>query len=521
MSRLWLLLSLAAPTAAFAAPGDLTLEVSPLVVGAQAEVTISGARPNAPVRLFWSDAVQTGGFCPPLLGGDCMDLSPPLSRLAVLQANGNGVARAVFPFPAVPPTFDTVALQAGYLLPGGGVDTSNALQVTLHQADSDLDGDGLLALDEVQVHGTDPDLADSDGGGTDDGIELAGGTDPADSADDAGIQAVVVRGMSLYESPVPGGNSFACASCHALEEPAADGLRRPGHPIGDAVARSTWKNGQLTEVRDAVNSCRDEWMNAPDWSPADPDWMALRTFLEANAPATAPDLSYTIVPAPQTLTGGDVGAGEALFNGSCSVCHGEDGAGTQQAPPVVGFGLDAGYVAQRIRTSGRVGSGVYTGLTGGIMPFWSEDRLSDDEVRDLVAYLGVTGTPTPGDTGMDTDVDTDIGPTGCSTTHARVGQTATFTNFFHGIAGQVEIVDDCTAEITNFFYDGRGITVEVYGRRNGVFDLSMSGELVRPQPYTGETIYATLPQGQTWDDVDALSIWCVRVGIDFGSAILP
>jgi len=71
----------------------------------------------------------------------------------------------------------------------------------------DSDGDGLLDVNELGIHGTDPDLADTDGdrledgeevlllgtdplladtdgGGVDDGTEVAAGTDPLDASDD-------------------------------------------------------------------------------------------------------------------------------------------------------------------------------------------------------------------------------------------------------------------------------------------------------------------------------------------------
>src|SRR5690606_22721219 len=140
--------------------------------------------------------------------------------------------------------------------------------------------------------------------------------------------------------------TFACATCHALSEPADDGLRRAGHPIGDATARPTYKNGERREMRGAVNSCLTEWMNAAPWTAEDERWIALSGFLEGLAPDEgAEDLSFEIVapPSAAVLTSGDPVAGRATFNATCSVCHAQDGGGSLLAPPIAGFGLDPEY----------------------------------------------------------------------------------------------------------------------------------------------------------------------------------
>src|SRR5690349_3921062 len=82
-------------------------------------------------------------------------------------------------------------------------------------------------------------------------------------------------GRAMYEAPLSDGNSFACATCHALAEPTADGLRRPGHPLGDATRRRTWKNGKAPTFLAAVNSCLEEWMGSAPWEGTEPRFVAL------------------------------------------------------------------------------------------------------------------------------------------------------------------------------------------------------------------------------------------------------
>ncbi len=358
-------------------------------------------------------------------------------------------------------------------------------------------------------------------------------------------------GEAIYRGTVEDGNSWACATCHALEEPAAD-FRRPAHPLGDAAARPSYKNGQVAEMRDAVNSCLTEWMNAEPWTAQDPRWLELEVFLEELAPATAPALQFSIVDPPADLGGGDATVGREMFDASCAVCHAAGGEGSSLAPPIAGLGLDPAYIAERVRHSGRGDSEVYDGLSGGIMPFWAADRLSDSELRDIIAFVsesvstaddGVAddGNTQPGDTqGSNTDpgdgdaddgsadataeggTDGDSGgpqPVNCPITHERVGWVADLSAQFHGVGGRAEIVDDCTVVIHDFTYDGTGIDVRLYGGVGGDYDngYAMTDDLIKPGGYDGIELEAILPDGVTLDQLDGVSVWCVDVGIDFGS----
>jgi mono/diheme cytochrome c family protein len=343
------------------------------------------------------------------------------------------------------------------------------------------------------------------------------------------IDPALESGERVFTSPIEGGNTFTCATCHAITEPAHDGLRRPGHPLGDATRRPSYKNGQVSTFLEATNSCLTEWMNAPTWQQDDEAYQALHAFLDAGAPASAPPLSFEIVPPPpdEALGGGDAEVGRAVFNETCAVCHGPDGIGTNQALPVAQRGLEAAHVARRVRTSGRNESSVYDGLTGGIMPFWAADRLSDDELRDIIAWL----EQPPGDDGGEPDTGTndDAGTTGgdggpfseCPDTHPNVGQMAVLVEHSHGVSGVAEIVDDCTIVLRAFHFDGAGIDVRAYGGLGGNYHggFSMSDNLVRSSAYQNAELVVTLPDDKTLDDLDGISIWCVPVGVDFGSGL--
>ncbi len=173
-----------------------------------------------------------------------------------------------------------------------------------------------------------------------------------------------------------------------------------------------------------------------------------------------------------------------------------------------------------MRTSGPTDSPIYPGLGGGRMPFWAADRLSDDELRDAIAFV-LSNDPAPGaDAGPG---EPDGGTSECAATHPRVGQTATLVTRFHGVSGTARIVDDCTVLLEDFDYDGGGIDVRIYGGVDGNFDdgFAMTGDLVRAGGYSGDTITATLPDGYSLDDLDGVSVWCVAVGQSFGDAQFP
>lgn len=225
---------------------------------------------------------------------------------------------------------------------------------------------------------------------------LANNGDPSERGRDTGVPDAgfdLAAGEAVFTSALADGKNqyrFACATCHALSEPAPDGRRRPAHPLGDVTRRPSWHNGQVTSLLDAVNACIADWIGAPAWTEDEPRWKELRAFLESKAPAAdAPALVTTRAPVPANLAPGDGTRGRETFDRTCSVCHGLGGTGASTAPLLFHafHAADATYIAGRVRNSGPASSTVHHGLAGGVMPFWAADRLNDDELRDVIGFL--------------------------------------------------------------------------------------------------------------------------------------
>ncbi|MEQ8313185.1 MAG: DM13 domain-containing protein [Gammaproteobacteria bacterium] len=337
------------------------------------------------------------------------------------------------------------------------------------------------------------------------------------------LQELGRSGSDIFTTVASSASTFTCSTCHAISETdgfAADGLRRPGHPLLNATRRPHFKNTELDSLLAAVNICRTEWMNTTPWAESDQEWINLNNWLSDLATVeTADPVVMEIVAPAEDLSGGDEAAGRDLMNTRCVVCHGEDGLGTERAPKITGIGLQADYIARRVRTSGRTDSNVYDGLTGGVMPFWGADRLNDGELADIIAYLE-SGEIDPVD--MGTNNSNNPGSSGCRSDHPNVGLSATLTQRFHNVSGVATIVDDCTIELTQFFYDGGGINVHVYAGTNLQFLPAGGGFSLKSgllgTAYANGTLTITLPQNVTLDDFDSISIWCVPVGQSFGDA---
>jgi hypothetical protein len=113
-------------------------------------------------------------------------------------------------------------------------------------------------------------------------------------------------------------------------------------------------------------------------------------------------------------------------------------------------------------------------------------------------------------------------PLALTSTYARAGWQATLRRFAHNVSGTVTIVDENTFRVDNFFYDGGGIDVHfilaaednntVFRTNRLVTSLNLLGT-----PFNGGSITIDLPEGSTFDNYNAISLWCIPAQANFGS----
>ena len=105
--------------------------------------------------------------------------NPPPGPNTGISKWDNPIATDDFDFDGIPNLVDNCPIRNNT----GQEDTIGGAN-GIGDACEDFDGDGLLTYDEINLFGTDPLVADTDGGGEDDGHEVAFGRDPTDIDDD-------------------------------------------------------------------------------------------------------------------------------------------------------------------------------------------------------------------------------------------------------------------------------------------------------------------------------------------------
>jgi thiosulfate dehydrogenase len=224
-------------------------------------------------------------------------------------------------------------------------------------------------------------------------LALAGCGDREIPAAELGQALFFMSGIST--SPF---NRFACGTCHAADPVGPVVLPDrfdPGYNLGNAAGRPGWWGGEETRLLDALNVCVVQFMGGRALRPDEDRARQLYAYLDQQSPLPAsPAAPFTVVrdvTALEELTG-DAARGSSVWSAACLRCHGtiHDGAGRLGSLPTVVpedtqkmFGSMArAVVVEKIR------HGRFFNI-GGVMPLYTVETLTDAQIADLLAYLGL------------------------------------------------------------------------------------------------------------------------------------
>jgi thiosulfate dehydrogenase len=213
--------------------------------------------------------------------------------------------------------------------------------------------------------------------------------------------SAVDQGRQLFESKALSKshlNDYTCASCHdtvASTPPS----KKAGGALAGVTLRATFWNEQEPDLLGSINACRNNFMaDSQPLVASDERARALYAYLESLEPGDANPIPFTIVTSIEPLLRGDEAHGQVLFGQTCLYCHGEmhDGFGrlSEQVPvlPEDTLVAHAQYTprVQRLVFTEKIRHGLFLGY-GGVMPPFSAEVLSDNDVSDVLEALGVLG----------------------------------------------------------------------------------------------------------------------------------
>ena len=200
------------------------------------------------------------------------------------------------------------------------------------------------------------------------------------------------KGREVFHDPGVGKNGVSCANCHATEADdrrLGDGLIRSGHTLFGAARRPYWRGDSRRTTHRSIANAIDVCAQLFQGDSLEPERRALLSaFLDSISPRKAqpplqiqPALEATLDYDRAKYRGGQPDRGRELFYRACHSCHPHAGAGL--GPAIAGTKIPE--VALRVRE----GNGLLRGdrIPGAWSPFFGRDRLNDDEVADIAAYV--------------------------------------------------------------------------------------------------------------------------------------
>jgi thiosulfate dehydrogenase len=194
-------------------------------------------------------------------------------------------------------------------------------------------------------------------------------------------------------------NAFACTTCHAAR--AGEGERRlAGAPLAGATARPSFWGGAVLDLFEAVSACYRQFMQGGRLDRESEEARALYAYLvslETDPAASLQAVPFTLVRTTAPPAPGDAGRGRETYARACAFCHGEPRKPRDQLGESAILPDDterthpraAGFTEETIRQVivQKVRNGGYLGFTG-FMPPFSREALADEEIADIITYLG-------------------------------------------------------------------------------------------------------------------------------------
>lgn len=209
------------------------------------------------------------------------------------------------------------------------------------------------------------------------------------------------HGAAIFNDPGISGtdlNSYSCATCHEVgaEDTA---VVRPGGSLAGVTKRPSYWGGQELDLLRAVNACLYYFMlkDIP-FTAEDEEARALYAYLDsisqgADGTSAAP---FSVVVNIADLPAGDATRGGVAYGQACKTCHGPahtgEGRLVARAPILPEQTLQEHplekYTAkeQRLVFVEKTRHGAFVTYSGNMPPF-STEKLSDDEMADILQYL--------------------------------------------------------------------------------------------------------------------------------------
>ena len=209
------------------------------------------------------------------------------------------------------------------------------------------------------------------------------------------------RGRGLFESKALSSstlNDFTCQTCHDARA-TVPASKKPGAALAGVTARALFWGGQENELLRAVNDCRNYFMvDSRPLAATDADARSLYAYLESLGPGDGTSRAFTVVTDIDALPRGNAGPGFFLFAEACSSCHGVMHSGTGRLSarvpilPEDTLRAHTDYTprVQRLIFTEKIRHGLFLGYSG-VMPPFSAELVSDQDVSDLLEALGVSG----------------------------------------------------------------------------------------------------------------------------------